>query len=45
MLLKIWSKLTFRQIAETLGLPPGTVASRYRSAIESLRDALKEVHP
>ena len=45
VLLKVWSKLTFRQIAEALGLPPGTVASRYRAAIEHLRSVLKEVHP
>lgn len=45
VLLKVWSRLTFRQIAETIGLPPGTVATRYRSAIEHLRNALKEVHP
>lgn len=42
VLLKVWSKLTFRQIAETLGLPQGTVATRYRTAIAHLRDALKE---
>lgn len=45
VLLKVWGKLTFRQIAEALTLPPGTVASRYRYAIEHLRDALKEVRP
>jgi RNA polymerase sigma-70 factor (ECF subfamily) len=45
VMLKIWSGLTFRQIADTLGLPPGTAASRYRYAIEHLRQALKEVDP
>ena len=45
VLLKVWSKLTFRQIAETLGLPQGTVATRYRSAIAQLRDMLKGVRP
>ena len=45
VMLKIWSDLTFRQIADTLGLPPGTVASRYRYAVEHLRQALKEVGP
>ena len=45
VLLKVWSKLTFRQIADALGLPQGTVATRYRSAIAHLRDALKEVRP
>jgi RNA polymerase sigma-70 factor (ECF subfamily) len=43
VLLKVWSELTFRQIAGVLGLPPGTVASRYKSAIEHLRGILKEV--
>ena len=45
VLLKVWSKLTFRQIAEALDLPPGTVASRYRYALAHLRSALKEVRP
>ena len=45
VLLKLWSKLTFRQIADALDLPQGTVATRYRSAIAQLRDALKEVRP
>ncbi len=45
LVLKIWSQLTFRQIAETLGIPPGTAASRYRYALEHLRHALKEVRP
>lgn len=43
VLLKIWSQMTFRQIADTLDLPQGTVATRYRSAIAQLREVLKEV--
>ena len=43
VMLKIWGGLTFRQIAEALSLPQGTVATRYRSAIENLRMTLKEV--
>ncbi len=43
LVLKIWGELTFRQIAETLDLPPATAASRYRYALEHLRTALKEV--
>jgi RNA polymerase sigma-70 factor, ECF subfamily len=35
--LKTYSGMTFRQVAETVGMPPGTVATRYRRAIESLR--------
>ena len=35
--LKIYSGLTFREIAAVTGLPQGTVATRYRSALETLR--------
>jgi RNA polymerase sigma-70 factor (ECF subfamily) len=35
--LKIFSGLTFREIAELTALPQGTVATRYRRALESLR--------
>jgi RNA polymerase sigma-70 factor (ECF subfamily) len=45
VVLKIWSGLTFQQIAETLGVPLNTAASRYRYALEHLRAALKEVRP
>jgi RNA polymerase sigma-70 factor (ECF subfamily) len=38
--LKIYGGLTFRQIAEVLGRPQGSVATRYRRALESLRDWL-----
>lgn len=43
VVLKTWSGLTFQQIADTLGIPMNTAASRYRYALEHLRDALKEV--
>ncbi len=43
VVLKVWGKLTFRQIADALGLPQATAASRYRYALEHLREALKEV--
>ena len=36
-MLKIWSELTFAQIAETLDIPLNTAASRYRCRLESLR--------
>ena len=45
VLLKIWGGLTFRQIADTLDIPQGTAASRYRYALEHLRDQLKEALP
>lgn len=41
VLLKIWEGLTFVQIAEVLGVPAGTAASRYRYALDKLRGALR----
>jgi len=35
--LKIFAALTFREISEVTGLPQGTVATRYRSALEKMR--------
>ncbi len=40
--LKIWSELTFAQIGEVTSAAPGTVASRYRYALNHMRAALKE---
>ena len=45
VVLKVWSGLTFQQVADTLGIPLNTAASRYRYALDHLRDALKEVQP
>jgi len=39
--LKIFGKLTLAQIAEVLGIPEGTVATRYRNAIEKLAERLQ----
>ncbi len=41
--LKVWGELTFQQIADTVGIPLNTAASRYRYALDHLREALKEV--
>jgi len=41
--LKIWAGLTFSEIAESLGVPANTAASRYRYGLESLRQLTKEV--
>lgn len=41
--LKIWAGLTFSEIAEALGIPANTAASRYRYGLESLRQLTKEV--
>lgn len=45
VVLKVWSGLTFQQVADTLGIPLNTAASRYRYALDHLREALKEVRP
>jgi RNA polymerase sigma-70 factor (ECF subfamily) len=36
--LKIFAGLTFREIADVVDLPQGTVATRYRRGLESLRE-------
>ncbi|MCW1883388.1 sigma-70 family RNA polymerase sigma factor [Luteolibacter flavescens] len=38
--LKFWGGLTFAEVAATLEIPQGTAASRYRLALESLRETL-----
>ena len=45
VLLKVWGGQTFRQIADALDIPRGTAASRYRYALNHLRDQLKPAHP
>ena len=41
--LKVFGGLTFREISEVTGLPQGTVATRYRLALEKMRgQAVKE---
>jgi RNA polymerase sigma-70 factor (ECF subfamily) len=40
--LRIHGDLTFREIAEVTGLPQGTVATRYRTALEKLRGQMVE---
>jgi RNA polymerase sigma-70 factor (ECF subfamily) len=42
MVLKIWGGLSFRQMAETLGISENTAASRYRYALSKLREQLAE---
>ncbi|MFZ1206307.1 MAG: sigma-70 family RNA polymerase sigma factor [Candidatus Acidiferrales bacterium] len=41
VVLRIWSGMTLEEIASTLGIPLNTVASRYRYALEKLRDLLR----
>ena len=42
--LKIEGELTFSQIGEVLGIKPSTAATRYRYALEKLRDAMEVTH-
>ena len=42
LVMKVWAKLTFPQIAAALGVPPDTTASRYRYALAKLREQLAE---
>jgi RNA polymerase sigma-70 factor (ECF subfamily) len=42
--LKLWEKLTFEQIAATLDIAQGTAASRYRYAIDKLRERLRPIY-
>lgn len=42
LVLRIWHELTFEQIADSLGIPLNTAASRYRYALTALR---KELNP
>ena len=42
LVMKIWGKLTFAQIAAALKISPNTAASRYRYALARLHTALAE---
>jgi RNA polymerase sigma-70 factor (ECF subfamily) len=42
--LKLWERLTFEAIAETLEIPPNTAASRYRYGIDKLRERLRPLY-
>ena len=41
IVLKIWSDLTFQEIADTTGSPLNTVAARYRYGLSKLRNQLE----
>ena len=45
VLLKIWGDLTFPAIATLVGVPVPTATSRYRYALERLRESLAELQP
>lgn len=40
VVLRVWQELSFREIAEILGEPMPTIASRYRAAMQMLRQQL-----
>ncbi|MGB7749228.1 MAG: RNA polymerase sigma factor [Verrucomicrobiia bacterium] len=42
--LKLWEGLTFEQIAEALDIPLNTAASRYRYALDKLRERLRPLY-
>lgn len=42
--LKLWEGLTFEEIAAALDLSPNTAASRYRYALDKLRDRLRPLY-
>ena len=42
--LKLWTGLTFEQIAAALEIPPNTAASRYRYALDKLRARLRPLY-
>lgn len=44
VLLKLWEELTFEQIAATLNISANTAASRYRYALDKLRDRLRPLY-
>ena len=44
VILKVWEGMTFAEIAEVLDIPANTAASRYRYAIDKLREALRPLH-
>lgn len=41
VVMKIWGKLTFEEIARQLGISPNTAASRYRYALAALRKTVE----
>lgn len=42
--LKLWEGLTFDALAELLGIPLNTAASRYRYGLDKLRDRLRPLY-
>ena len=43
IVLRIWSQMTFDEVAATLGIPPKTAESRYRYGIVKLKEVFRPV--
>jgi RNA polymerase sigma-70 factor (ECF subfamily) len=41
IMLRVWGRMTFEEAAAVLDISPNTAASRYRYALEKLRDELQ----
>jgi RNA polymerase sigma-70 factor (ECF subfamily) len=44
VVLKVWEEMTFAEIATVLDISANTAASRYRYALDKLRDELRPLH-
>jgi RNA polymerase sigma-70 factor (ECF subfamily) len=44
VMLKVWEEMTFAEIAGVLDISANTAASRYRYALDKLRDALRPLY-
>jgi len=44
VILKVWEEMTFAEIAGILDIPANTAASRYRYALDKLRDELRPLY-
>jgi RNA polymerase sigma-70 factor (ECF subfamily) len=44
VVLKVWEEMTFADIADVLDISANTAASRYRYALDKLRDELRPLH-
>ena len=43
VVLKFWGNLTFAEVADVLGIPPNTAASRYRYGLAEMRKLMRGV--
>ena len=45
VMMRVWSGMSLQEVAEATGVSPNTAASRYRYALEKLRERLKPYRP